>query len=938
MRADPNHSPTPDDARPPEQPAGQNPPAPAVPKRRRRRRWPWVLGVIILVLIVLVLLAPTIASLGWARSMIVGQINHRLNGRVEIQDWSVGWLTGTKADGLRVFDSSNRPILELPHFTSGLTVLDLVRGKYDLGSTVVDGLDLLVSREPDGTLNWEHLSKPGTKSASESPSEKDKAASKLPDIRGEIVLKNCRATYEQPNAPPTYVRSLEAHVKIPDINQPITNTISSTVQVGSSGGVGKISLNGSIAAVKNNVFEKSAASADETLDLNGIDLAALPALLASQTHAKLAGQTNGHFAIKLAEGKSGSVQAQLAIKGASVSAEAPAAQPVLSGYDLSFDTDATFSSAVDGSNLKVTRLSLGDNQKIVSMTQVANQEISAVLPASGNPTASGAVRLFANLKRLNDVSQALSGAQVAVKTNNGPELRSGNLEGQIALAQASSQQVQLTGDLKLTDLTVARGSATPVNGESIQIALRAMGHDLSDVQIPQLDATSDLVSAKCQMQLKLASGSGANAAPVPTLQKLRQAKLSVQVPSLPKLQAVLDAFSPPSTSKPSDGASKSELTGGTATLTLDAAPSGGGVALSPAMTVSGVTYKSGKNNYTIEQIQLITQTPLQLSGDYPSGKPFNEAVRSLAMQGVLQLKLFQGQGATIQNMDLPLVLQDGLVRVAYAGKPAGQDLPPPGSFNGGTLNVGGCTIDLREAHHMRLSTPNDLKLVQNATLNPVFAAWSLGDLLNNPAFVGANRATGLLNITVNQCDRLPLDSSVTSLNSDGIAKLNVSITDLHLGNPMLEQVADATHIDLDSFQGNVQHYEVTIDHGIVDQDLLLTVAQGKRPIHLFGKVRMADKELLPVTLELPWKLLGVKGVDQNVQKFLPEGIQVPMRGKLDHPQLAVDVNKLFQEATRNAIQQGILGGLAQPNATQPTPEDIANDIQKLLGGGKKKKK
>lgn len=937
MRADPDPSPTPDDPKPPAQPAGQNPPGAPAPKKRRRR-WPWILGAILLVLIVLVLLAPTLASMGWARSMIVGQVNHRLNGRVEIQDWSVGWLSGTKVDGLRVYDSSNRQILELPHLVSGLTVLDLVRGKYDLGNTVVDGLDLLVSREPDGTLNWEHLSKSGSKSTSSTENQKSKSTGKLPDVRGEILLKNCRATYEQPKAPPTYVRSLEADVKIPDINQPITNTLSSTVQIGPSGGVGKISMNGSVAAVKDNVVAKSSASADETLDLSGVDLAALPAFLSRQTHAKLAGQTNCHLAIKLAEGKSGSVQAQLAIKGASVSSESPGAQPVLSGYDLAFDTDATFSSAADGSNLKVTRLSLADNQKILSLMQAANQEISAAMPASGNPTASGAVQLFANLKRLNDVSQALSGAEVAVKANNKPEMRSGNLQGQIALAQASSQQVQLTGDLKLTDLTVASGTATPLNGETIQLTLRAMAnHDLSDVQIPQLDAASDIVSAHGQMQLKLASGAGANAAPVPTLQKLRQAKLSVQVPSLPKVQALLDAFSPPSASQTTAGASKSELTGGAATLTLDAAPSGGGQALSPAMTVSGVTYKSGKSSYSIEQLQLVTQTPLQVTGDYPSGKLFNEAVRSLAMQGALQLKLFQGQGATIQNMDLPLVLQDGVVRVAYAGKPAGQDLPPPGSFNGGALNVGGCTIDLRDPH-MRLSTPNDLKLVQNATLNPVFAAWSLGDLLNNPAFVGANRATGLLNVTINQCNRLPLDSYASSPNSDGVAKLDVSITDLHLGNPMLEQVADATHTNLDSFQGNVQHYQITIDHGITDHDLLLTVAQGKRPIHLFGKVRMADKELLPVTLELPWKLLGVKGVDQNVEKFLPEGIRIPLRGKLDHPQLAVDVNKLFQEATRNAIQQGILGGLGQPNTTQPTPQDIGNEIQKLIGGGKKKKK
>src|SRR5947209_19673409 len=63
------------------------PPAGASPKSapRKRRRWRWVLGsllVLLLLLGLLIVLAPTLAGMGWARAIVVGQINKHLNGHV----------------------------------------------------------------------------------------------------------------------------------------------------------------------------------------------------------------------------------------------------------------------------------------------------------------------------------------------------------------------------------------------------------------------------------------------------------------------------------------------------------------------------------------------------------------------------------------------------------------------------------------------------------------------------------------------------------------------------------------------------------------------------------------------------------------------------------------------------------------------------------------
>jgi hypothetical protein len=136
--------------------------APTPPKPKRKRRIPlWAkiaVGFVLLVCI-LVLFAPMIASSGAARSFVLGKVNENLNGKVEIDNWSLGWRSGFRANGVRVRDAAGERILQLNSLTTGLTVLDAVRGGYDLGDVVIDGLDVKARRDADGQLNFSKLAK-----------------------------------------------------------------------------------------------------------------------------------------------------------------------------------------------------------------------------------------------------------------------------------------------------------------------------------------------------------------------------------------------------------------------------------------------------------------------------------------------------------------------------------------------------------------------------------------------------------------------------------------------------------------------------------------------------------------------------------------------------------------------------------------------------------
>ena len=197
---------------------------------------------------------------------MVGKINDNLNGHVTIADWSLGWTSGIRVDGVKVFDDANRQILELPHFSTKLSLLGAMHGQIHLGNTVVNGLNFFAERFPDGSLNFAKLARTSSKSKSgseekQSPEEKEKGSekpSKLPSVDGELQLTNCRGTFQtdsidatthQPKQDALQFTSIEASVKIPSINDPITDTLK--IAVDSGGGVaGTISPMGMLKSLR----------------------------------------------------------------------------------------------------------------------------------------------------------------------------------------------------------------------------------------------------------------------------------------------------------------------------------------------------------------------------------------------------------------------------------------------------------------------------------------------------------------------------------------------------------------------------------------------------------------------------------------------------------------------------------------------------------------
>jgi hypothetical protein len=236
--SDPNPPVTPSDQTSPAQtpPAGgaSQPPA----KKKKRRLWLKVVVALVALVVLLIALIPTILSTGAVRSMVVGKVNDRLNVKLEVQDWSFGWLGGVRIHGVKIVDGDGRQILQLKSLDAPVSFIGAMHGNYDLHKVVIDGLDVYVRREADGSLNFARLAKssgnkssgpggtPGNAPSSpESPASPPPVAAsalKLPAINGEIVLTNCTGTYDDIGAGTTARAALAVDEKFATTDGNIT--------------------------------------------------------------------------------------------------------------------------------------------------------------------------------------------------------------------------------------------------------------------------------------------------------------------------------------------------------------------------------------------------------------------------------------------------------------------------------------------------------------------------------------------------------------------------------------------------------------------------------------------------------------------------------------------------------------------------------------------
>ena len=989
------------------------------PRKHWRRRLVFSIVVLLLLLGGLAIFLPTLAGTSFVRGMVLARINRQLNGSVEIQNWSLSWTGGMRIDGIKVFDERKAEILSVAHLQTELSLLDAMRGRYHFGETSVDepNLEQLIIY-PDGSNNFQKLLKktsadpaeprepktePGPDDRKNQPKVSNSA--KAVDVQGHFTVNRLRGYIldQRAGEPLIILPESSMSFRINSPQQPIENALVLVCRVGTNGTPGTIKIRGTAQTGVN-------ATVDETLELASISLAALnPFLAMSGEKIALGGVANGAIEFKTGASTPFSAMGQITADHFTATDEAThveiysaekinfavrtAGDPTKAGTPVRVEASASVAhlkmaiaptattqpasplqvtSGTASLKLSIARDTTGENTKFQDGQLTVNQLVlergdSKYAPAQDAVSiqfagevneAKGITALMLSVLNGNAFGSTIKMSEpLTVKSGGGAMNASGAIElaGKIAEVTSLLETLQgkargngypYDGNYRLAEHVTTQGNVITLNGEV----------GIADFQVSDLDRKQPVFSEK---QISLVNNISYDTG-----------SKNLEITNLKCDMMGSDALHLNIAGAIQDVGERQAFDHMKLTLGYDLEK------LWPIVypMLSPQEQKDLKNAKVTGKFEKV----FTLAGSYPAGKLFSEAVTSLKLNGAIAIGRFNGMGVDLAQLEIPLSLDGGMLRLIYADRPEGQQLPAAAYLNGGQLNLGGVTVNLK-GKESRLTTPKDWKLITHATINPL-----LGDNLGkyiNPVFTNSARARGLLDVSIAYCEGVALGAAMKTVDS-GKAKILFSLHDMDIVNPLgsqmvgsLTKVIPANLLGLlgnvkglnipggeasrdpsssNIFQGEIQDAVVTLDQGVTTQDVTLQLgdaaskaqlATGQAggpgnggaimPLHFSGDIHLADlRQNLQVTFptELLARFIRVKGVGKTLADIFPAGIPLSLRGKTTKAEIDLGETgqRLIQGFTQSNLKS-ITGGKDEKG------DDVLGGLLDALGGNKKKK-
>lgn len=140
----------------------------------------WIFGIFFCAACVFLALIPTILSTTWGKNQSLKLLNHRFNGKIEIQELSLSWFGEQAVKGLVLVDANAGTIGKIDQVNAEASLISLLFG-YIPGQSAIKGMELEIVPYSDGTTNLDYFLKRATPSAK---------ASKLPSIQLQDIEAN----------------------------------------------------------------------------------------------------------------------------------------------------------------------------------------------------------------------------------------------------------------------------------------------------------------------------------------------------------------------------------------------------------------------------------------------------------------------------------------------------------------------------------------------------------------------------------------------------------------------------------------------------------------------------------------------------------------------------------------------------------------------------
>ncbi len=216
-------------------------------------------------------------------------------------------------------------------------------------------------------------------------------------------MQNCHGTIDDRQANQmVYLKSLDCDVNVPDINQPITESIKAVIALGRNA-PGTISIDGQTLLVKNNLLLTDPAQIlsegqfEHKVSLANLNLASIAPFLGSSGIDWLGGIINEEQDISLKPNQDGSFHTQLSVTDLNVGMNK---QPVLTDDALNFQTAGSFASSGGNKSVSFTQLDLADKQGLLGLKNGSPDPLRAGLASDGALRPSGGVDFSYDLAKL----------------------------------------------------------------------------------------------------------------------------------------------------------------------------------------------------------------------------------------------------------------------------------------------------------------------------------------------------------------------------------------------------------------------------------------------------------------------------------------------------------------------------------------------------------
>jgi hypothetical protein len=249
----------------------------------RRRKWPRVLlGVAVLGLLTIIFL-PQILSSKVGRKFVVSYLTSKTNSTVTLESFKTSWFGGTSATFLSIADPMNRR-MGFKSLKCNASLWNLLRGKYKLGETVIEGLNFdYVINDGRGSDSFERMRNAGSDGAPASPG----GGNFLPELSGKITINSGTIVLNRGTVQPKLynvtweqgrLENVEATFDIQALDRPWTYTLAADTVEGNAER-GTISSNGTVDLGDNGQADAKKLKLDLTLTGEKVRVGSLGAAL-----------------------------------------------------------------------------------------------------------------------------------------------------------------------------------------------------------------------------------------------------------------------------------------------------------------------------------------------------------------------------------------------------------------------------------------------------------------------------------------------------------------------------------------------------------------------------------------------------------------------------------------------------------------------------------